>query len=138
MTYDQCVTKFHGQFIEIILKSKIKIPLFTDIFLFTRYMVEINAANCQFTQLQSKIPDYLTFENALENDTVTNGNEINSKCNQTSLFLEPDTIGNNTLGLACANDGNFVIPDPWSEWVIKYEVSQIPSDFGFAPTDGSG
>ena len=138
MTTDQCVTKFHGQFSEIIWQSKIKVPLFTDILLFTRYMVEIYAANCQFTQLQSTIPDYLTFENAPENDTVTSGNEINSKCNQTSLFLEPDTIGNNTLVLACADDGNFVIPDPWPECVIKCEVSQVPSDFGFAPTDGNG
>ena len=97
---------------------------------------EISAANCQISQLQSTMPDYLVFDSTPENDTIIPGIESILKCNSTLLFLEPDVIGNNTLNLACGEDGNFVFPDPWPLCVIKCEVSQISAELGYAPIDG--
>ena len=97
---------------------------------------EISAANCQIPQLQSTMPDYLVFDSTPENDTITPGIESILKCNSTLLFLEPDVIGNNTLNLACGEDGNFVFPDPWPLCVIKCEVSQISAELEYAPIDG--
>ena len=97
---------------------------------------EISAANCQIPQLQSTMPDYLVFDSTPENDTIIPGIESILKCNSTLLFLEPDAIGNNTLNLACGEDGIFVFPDPWPLCVIKCEVSQISAELGYAPIDG--
>ena len=97
---------------------------------------EISAANCQISQLQSTMPDYLVFDSTPENDTIIPGIESILKCNSTLLFLEPDVNGNNTLNLACGEDGNFVFPDPWPLCVIKCEVSQISAELGYAPIDG--
>ena len=82
------------------------------------------------------MPDYLIFDSTPENDTILSGSESILKCNSSLLFLEPDSIGNNTLNLGCGEDGNFVLPDPWPLCVVKCEVSQISADLGYAPIDG--
>ena len=59
------------------------------------------------------------------------------KCNSTELFLEPDSVGNNTLDLVCGDNGMFTdqptAPEFWPSCVVKCEVSQISSDLGFKP-----
>ena len=79
----------------------------------------------------------MVFDSTPENDTLATGSEVKMKCNSTELFLEPDTVGNNTLSLVCGDDGKFAdlptAPESWPSCVVKCEVNQISSELGFKP-----